>query len=485
MARGADGMWCLAAAFEPTTEDFQPAGEVVLAEQFALARALEASSDQDHAQIAEHYSRAGDSRGALLHLRRAAAQERRRREPDENRVNQLLEAALVELRPVVELSPKGRRVALRLGYKLLRRLSKAADHNSVHALSRELTAWCAPAQSRLEAKIRRVDALSYRVVGENAEALQQLQLALSCLDRASEGSPRLNERERIFNRLAASWAHYSAHDGESSLAAARSTFASVRTVGTPAQRAEALLHAGNALALIERYRCSSRVVRLERRAVAVLRRHAAPALAQVSAQGNLAFILLLGDASQCREAVEIYEGISAKAREAGDVLELTRVATYLAVGYRRVGRLAECEAQSRLTLELSRQCGQPGYVGVARGCLGWLALRRSETELATSECRAALQVWQRRRSVDPSRTTEYPFQWLGILPLVAGQVASESAANCAAWLDDLLHPTQARLAQPLQACLEQGATEGPDWNAEAWDDWGERVVRLASAHRYL
>ena len=430
-------------------------------------------------------TQAAEAWRALVELRRAAALEQRAPRPDENKVNQLLEASLVQLRPLVTTTAKARRVGLRLGYQLVRRLSKAADHNSVHALSRELLEWCGPEHRRLDAKLRRLDAHSYRVVGENAEAIRQLQLGLLRLDSTSPRLRHAEERERILNRLAESWAHYSAHDGQSSLVAAKAASMSVKAVGTPAQRAEALLHVAKALALIERYRCPERVIRMGRRAVALLRRHGAPAVTQVAAQGNLAFFLLMGDRAQSQDAVEVYEAISAKAHQAGDVLELTRVATYLAVGYRRIGRLADCEAQSRLTLELSRQCGQPGYVGVARACLGWLAFRQSETEIAVRECQAALQVWQRRRGVDPSRHSEYPFQWLGLLPLIAARAAAGGAAIYRPWLDDLLHPTQARLAEPLQACLEGAIGASTTWSPDAWDDWSDRVVRLASAHAYL
>jgi hypothetical protein len=486
LARNEQDEWELAEAHRspPAGRDGDGDDSLSTQERDSLSEQARRSSrgnPRDHARAAELFARAGDVERAVVQYRLAAAQARRASPPDPNRAIRHLEAAFAELRAVAASVPRTQRTALRLGYTLLGLLSKTADHNSVHALARDLVALCGEREALLEAKIRRLDALSYRVTGDNADALHQLERALAGLGRLPPGL-RV-KREYVLNRLGASWAHYSSHDGAASLAAATEILPHVRATRSAEHRAEAILHAAKAIALMRRYEPSRRVIRLERRAVAVLESGAAPPRAVVSAQSNLAFMLLHGNIEECSEGVAIFERFLAKAQQAADMTALTRVATYLAFGQRRLGHIDACEAHSRLTLELSMECGQPGYVGVARACLGWVALRRGKLEQARAECESAVQLWQRRRALDPTRYGEYPFQWLAILPLVALAVADEQAASCAPRVSDLIHPTQARLARPLDTELERAANA--KWSDEEWDAWGARLVRLATKHRYL
>lgn len=439
----------------------------------------ETNAPPDHATLGEHHSRLGNARKASLHFRAAAAQAARTHKTPWARVAHLLESAMSELKLLSHSDKNCERAMLRVGYRLLKVVSKGADHNSVHALSRELTEMTRR-MPLLEARIRRLDALSYRIEGQSADALFQLEVALGCLDRVRGVAPEVVARERVNNRLGASWAYYSDHAAAEAFTAAASVRFIVREVGTTVQRAETLLHLAKALALQQRYRYSERVIRLERKAVALYSKRRASPSALVSAESNLAFMLLFGGMEQCQESVEIFERIFGLAKKANEITALTRVTTYLAFGHRRLRNVEECERQAQMTLEYSHECGQMGYVGAGRACLGWVALRRGDVNSARVECEAAVDLWQRRRAVDSSRKSEYPFQWLALFPLLSLDAATENPTNSAKWIDDLTHPTQARLAPPVQRALQQARKGGAPEEGTA-----ERLVRVAAEHGYL
>lgn len=415
---------------------------------------------------------------AELLLLRRAAHYARRREPVE--ALRKLEAAY-ELARVSE-DVHGRKLAVRLGASLLAWHSRAADHRSVFRVGAELIEQMVPADALLEAQVRRRIALSHRITGEHRASLEELNAALQ---RLAHGTSRAFDRERVRNRLDASWTLYADHEADGAYRTVQAAVPFLRRAAAPELRAAVHIQLANAWARKRRFSYTERAVAHNRRALALLERKKSSPKLLASARFELGFMLLLGKPEHCTEAIRVLsQAALEQPLESGGMLSL-RIATYLTIAYRRARMQDEAARQGSMTLEYALDCGQRGYVGALQACAGWLALHRGELEEARDFCLQALELWSRNRSTDVERKSEFPFQWLALVPLLSILDAEGRADESRPLVLELTHPTQAALAPPVAELLREGREAPAAWSAEAWQAWSRRFSVEAARARYL
>lgn len=417
---------------------------------------------------------------AELLLLRRAAHHARRREPVE--ALRKLEAAYELAR--VSGDARGRKLAVRLGASLLAWHSRAADHRSVFRVGAELLEQMVPADALLEAQVRRRIALSHRITGEHRASLEELDTALQRLE-LTQRTGRAFDRERARNRLDASWTLYADHEADGAYRTVQAAVPFLRRAAVPELRAAVHIQLANAWARKRRFAYTERAVAHNRRALALLERKSSSPELLASARFELGFMLLLGKPEHCTEAIRVLsQAALEQPLESGGVLSL-RIATYLTIAYRRARMHDEAARQGSMTLEYALDCGQRGYVGALQACAGWLALHRGDLEEARYLCLQALELWSRKRKTDVERKSEFPFQWLALVPLLSILEAEGRAHESRRFVLELTHPTQAALAPPVAELLREGR-EAPDaWSAEAWQDWSRRFTVEAARARYL
>lgn len=445
---------------------------------------LKALPGADPRRFAFHRARSGDWLGAI----RYAESNRVMKSSSSSPTLQLdlLEYAF-ELANAHRENTTARRRSVRVGFRLLLALSKTGDHNGVRQLAETLLRLAADSFPLLEARILRCAALSYRIVGDHADALELLAAAWTRLTRATTPDSAFVRREKIRNQLDVSWVYYSDHDGHMSLTAVQRVLPLAKRDPNDCLLAEVLLHTGKALALKRRYWNCERAIALDRRAVAIYARNRTHSLERQVAQGNLAFLLLWGTEKQRAESVSLFFQALSDAERSKNVTEVGRMVAYLAVGYRRLRLISECRVLAHRCLELADESGHLGYVGVAEACLGWVDWHEERSEEALRRCQAAVAAWQRKRPADSTRRTEYPFQWLALLPLLALSTTRNRStpAQIEAWVEDLLHPTQARLGHKLEGVLRKVNHIPGAIGERSWTEWFDEIVRIASRHGYL
>jgi serine/threonine protein kinase/tetratricopeptide (TPR) repeat protein len=208
-----------------------------------------------------------------------------------------------------------------------------------------------------------------------------------------------------------------------------------------------------------RYRVSDPTLQAGRACVVAAR--AAAALPEIAfGRFVLGFALLFrGELPEAE--TEISAALDA-CRQLGDAVGETRAIAYAALLHRLQGRLLETEqvAQQTLALAEARQMGD--YIGLARACLGWVALRRGRFEEAERLGRAALQTWN-------SLNFPFPFRWCGtllVMKLLLARSSAERLAEALALGRELTAETQHKLPDPVDSPLlaasraaESGAPE--------------------------
>ena len=105
-------------------------------------------------------------------------------------------------------------------------------------------------------------------------------------------------------------------------------------------------------------------------------------------------------------------------------------------------------------IEQAREASLPEYEAMAIANRAWVAWRTGETETATADALAALDVWERL----PVR---YFYDWMALWPLLAMSLAAQRTGQAAEYARRMLPPPQQLLQEPVRAMVENAV--------RAWD----------------
>jgi len=147
---------------------------------------------------------------------------------------------------------------------------------------------------------------------------------------------------------------------------------------------------------------------------------------------------------------------------------------FLPLLWRRRGQV---EAVRNVVADAMAQ-GERRYVGVLTAQRAWVAWRDGKREEAETASRAAVDEWQRQRPV-------YPFQWIGLWPLIGLAAASGQLALAVDYVRLLVAPTQQRPPETLLTVLEDAMHAWDAGHRERVDSLIEHAIALAQGTGYL
>lgn len=459
------------------------AGPLELVRRLRASRAqqLAAAADMRSArELAEHWRALAQPMRAARAFRRAARQS----ELTLDRRIETLLAALTELDRVPEPDARTESLRTRTALELVLSHSRAGRHARVWALAESLLGSSATLSPLDRARALRAVGLSYRMVGEYALAGENYAASEAALAQRPQRSLAA-QRERIELRIQRARLLYVMGESGQMMQLLREVSRDFRHVARGQQRADLYMNLANAIVSERRYAYSRRAVRYQRKSYAWHRaQRGATAESTLLAQFDLAFMRLLGGLVQCRKALALLDAAARATAQLGETPLGCRIELYRAIALRRLHRVDECRAAAERTFELAQRYGLLGYQGAAHACLAWVEHTARRQSRAIDLAQQALRLWWRADPAHRDRRAEYPFQWLAQLPLLLILWEQERYEECTPVIEELLHPTQARLCKPLRNAL--GAvleTQRQDWARYARAL--ETALRLARSWGYL
>lgn len=412
------------------------------------ARCLEAAaSGPPLVQVGVHWANAGNAGKAIPYLRRAAKLLASRAAVDD-----AIELTQRALHLATDVWSSTDALTDRIRLELMRLYARAGRHHDVVVAARELGVERHASQMLLRVRIYRLASLSSRVISDYASAESNLRSAWGALERLDLRRVVVR-REWLELKLCQAKLLYVQGRANESSQLLRDVLPLARRKGSGRQRAEFYMAASNAILLGRRYSFSAKALRYQRQALRAYQRCGGAPVDVAMALFDLAFVLLLGNQSGFEEAAELLSRANVLAEGAKEAVMQARVSTYRAIAFRRMRRVEDCEREALRARDEAQACGLRGYVGAAHGCLAWVALMRDEPEQVTLHVARARQNWWRSERTEETRQSEYPFQWLANLPLLAVQLSDGESAAIGATLGELLHTRQARLSGPLHRRL--------------------------------
>lgn len=459
------------------------AGPKELVHELRAARAEQLAATVDvrvARELGEHWRALAQPLLAARAFRRAA----RQAELTLDRRIETLLAALTELDRVKEPDARAKSVRTRTLLELVLSHSRAGRHTRVWALAETLLA-SNPGLSPLDrARTLRAVGLSYRMVGKYALAGENYAASEASLAKRPPRSLAA-QRERIELRIQRARLLYVMGESAQMMQLLREVSRDFRHVARGQQRADLYMNLANAIVSERRYAYSRRAVRYQRMSYAWHRAKRGPTSeSALLAQFDLAFMLLLGGLVQCRKALALLDAAAIATAQLGETPLGCRIELYRAIALRRLHRVDECRAAAERTFDLAQRYGLLGYQGAAHACLAWVEHRAKRQARAIDLAQQALRLWWRAEPAHRDRRAEYPFQWLAQLPLLLILWEQERYEECTPVIEELLHPTQARLCKPLRNALTVVlSTQRQDWARYARAL--ESALRLARGFGYL
>jgi serine/threonine protein kinase/tetratricopeptide (TPR) repeat protein len=130
----------------------------------------------------------------------------------------------------------------------------------------------------------------------------------------------------------------------------------------------------------------------------------------------------------------------------GDTMNEVRCLAYLTLTHRRAHRVGSTRTHAEETLQRALRTNMLDYAGLARACLGWAALKSGDYNEARKFTQQAVDDWS-------TLTFEYPFQWTGLLTLLALQLDHIPLRALISVVTKLLDVRLARLPESLEESL--------------------------------
>jgi hypothetical protein len=445
---------------------------------FALALARRPFRTRDYIRIGTHWEAAGEPRRALAYLSLGA-----KRAARALAVRDAVDALERALQLAGSANPgvwSAR--AVRIASRLLEQLSVVGNHERLAEIADRLAVHAPETARYAHARSALLAAQSARIVGDYVAAERALARSTAAVPQAQETLSRKLNGVWLDTQIVGAFTAYTRRDLFTMRRRLANLAKPVRRWGTADQRAGFLVWRANYHALKSRYAFNPVCVRLERHALRILSRVASRSSAAAYCQFDLAFMLLLGDETACREASGLLFDTERAVKQLGDNVLFARVATYQTIALRRLRDVRRCEQYAKLALPIAQHCGLRGYLGAVYGCLAWIALRSGEQTRTLSLCQTADAHFQANAG---QATTEYPFQWLSLFPQLAVDMSEDRLEHAYSAVPQMLRDSQAQLAVPVDRALRAIQAD-----IGALDDAGlarrlAELVRLATSHRYL
>lgn len=415
----------------------------------ALERLFAADLDAVSQQIALHHERAGlPTRAVPYYLRAGEAASRLYAH----------EEAITNFRRAGALLAASNRSQHTLGWQveaaLQERLGDVLEVTGKHdeaaqAYQQALTT--VPAEELLwHARLARKYAVTRDYPPHLMEALEAYQQAERLLEQASVLTDQEWQHELILTKLGYLHICFMLTQVPEMTRLIDETQPLLERKGTAAQRSDFWVHVAWRDALRDHYVVSEATLAVCHRGLEAALETRNPTILG-SAHFGLGYCLLLS--GKLAEAEEHLQTALRLAEQVGDAeLDVRCRLHFLPMVLRRRGQV---EAVRRTITQALAQ-GERRYPDVIAAQQAWLAWRDGDLEAAERYGQVALEAWRNPRRV-------YPFQWMGLWPLLGAALTRKQIAQALDYARLLLAPTQQRLPDPLHlvlaAALEVGERE--------------------------
>ena len=217
---------------------------------------------------------------------------------------------------------------------------------------------------------------------------------------------------------------------------------------------------------LRRYRVDNEVIANARLSLAAAEEAHAP-VETAFARFVLGFGLLF--AGELVEAESQLVEALKTARRIGDVTSALRCQVYLALTLRRQQRVDDAAATAEEALTAATTLKMDEYAGLAQAVLGWAAWKQGDLAEARRVSQEAIDCWNQRNF-------PYPFQWTGVLTLLAVQLTSVPLRSLVKLVEPLLTPGQLQLPVAIDGALEAAVSAHKNQDAESTREALQRAV---------
>lgn len=430
------------------------------------ARTLEAGADID--QIAHHYQHSRNHEKAVEFLLKAG--ERALASFTSEAARGFLERGLARIDELDE----GDRATWRWRYhaalgEMLERMARHADARlELHAALAEIDP-----DPLAEARIWRYIGLSHRLEDDVDAAHDALDRAEAILAAAPDPDDPAVRQEWIRAQKERAFTLYFGGRGSELPAHNDRVAPVVEQYGTVAQQADHLYGQVLSSFVANRFVVPPSTVAMARKALELAESGADPGRV---AEGHfsLGFSLLWGD--QLEEAATVLQRAVEETTRVGAVTEACRAKAYLAIAFRRLGRVNEADTAAAAALEAAADIDSGYYSGHALAVQCWVAWRQNDPacdELGA----AAYEAWE------PLDRGEHhglgcEFAWLAAWPRAATAHARGDIQTAVDHLRLMTTPWERPMPEDLRLLVEKAITTGDA-------DLVSQALQSAETHNFL
>lgn len=168
---------------------------------------------------------------------------------------------------------------------------------------------------------------------------------------------------------------------------------------------------------------------------------------------NLAFIYLFRN--EFKQAIETFKKcIDLLQGKQSDLLMIAH--NYIALAYRMIDNLSECEAWTNKAYQLAEKMQNENYTAQQLGNFAWLSFKRNNDQYTED---FALKGFLSMTK------TNHPFLWITCMPLIAMYSKNKDWESAGRYAHCLLHPQVQRLPEKLNSSLKRVTKK---WQMEDW-----------------
>lgn len=167
-----------------------------------------------------------------------------------------------------------------------------------------------------------------------------------------------------------------------------------------------------------------------------------------------------------------------QAERSGNARLQTQCLNYLAIVYRRRGRIEETRQCSERTLAGALEAQVPWYGAFAKANQAWVAWRRGELDEAREKGQIALDEWEQLQG-------QHAFNWLAVWPLIGVLRSQGGMAEAIAYARALFGPTQQPLPDALAAATQAAIRAWERGRPKVAITYLDKAMRLAREVGYL
>jgi tetratricopeptide (TPR) repeat protein len=167
-----------------------------------------------------------------------------------------------------------------------------------------------------------------------------------------------------------------------------------------------------------------------------------------------------------------------QAERSGNARLKTQCLNYLAIVYRRLGRIEETRQCSERTLAGALEVQIPWYGAFAKANLAWVAWRRGELDEARDKGQIALDEWEQLQG-------EHAFNWLAVWPLIGVLRTQGGMAEAITYARALFGPTQQPLPDAMAAATQAAIRAWERGRPNVAITYLDEAIRLALEDGYL